>query len=162
SVFALLNLAAGYALNGDPAAAERQVKISLELAPQSPKPLMMLAGLSHEKSQDPSALIQSLERAREQAGGSPQGLAELAAGYAHAGRKQDAAKLVTELQRMSRERYVSPYDVATVYLAMNDVENAMPYLEKAYRERSTGMVFLRRPRFASFQSDPRFKSLIEK
>ena len=160
SVFGLVNLAHAYLLNGEPAAAERQLKITLDLAPRSPRPAMMLAGVLHEENHDLPGLIQSLEHFREAEGGSPQSTAALASAYAHAGRKEDAARLVSELQRMSRERYVSPFDVATVYLSMDDVNSALPYLEKAYRERSTGMLFLRRPKFEPFRSDPRFRSLI--
>jgi Tfp pilus assembly protein PilF len=162
SVFTLVNLANAYVLNGEPAAAERQLKISIDLAPQSPRPAMMLAGVLHDDNRNLPGLIQSLEHAREADGGSPQSVAALASAYARAGRKQDAAKLVSELQKMSRERYVSPYDVATVYLSMDDVEGALPYLEKAYEERSTGMLFLRRPKFECFRSYPRFRSLVEK
>ena len=162
SVFALVNLAHAYLLNGEPAAAERPLKISLDLAPQSPRPAMMLAGVLCEENHDVPGLIQSMEHARDAEGGSPQSTAALASAYAHAGRKEDAARLVSELERMSRERYVSPFDVATVYLSMDDVEGALPYLEKAYRERSIGMLFLRRSKFESFCSFFRFWSLIDR
>jgi predicted Zn-dependent protease len=90
-------------------------------------------------------------------------LARIAASYAWAGQKEEARNLLEELRRLSRERYVSPYCIATVYMALRDVDRAMPYLEAAYRERSTGMVFLREAKNSeAYRASARFRKLVDR
>jgi hypothetical protein len=60
----------------------------------------------------------------------------------------------------SRSRYVSPFYVALVYAGLRDNNAALDWLEKAFRDRSNAMVFLKvDPELNSLRSLPRFQSL---
>jgi hypothetical protein len=43
--------------------------------------------------------------------------------YAESGRKGDAAKIIDELNERSNDEYVSPYDVAIIYVGLRDKEH---------------------------------------
>jgi serine/threonine protein kinase/Flp pilus assembly protein TadD len=63
-------------------------------------------------------------------------LAQIASAYALAGNKTKAATMLTGIEAQARERYVCGFNVACVYAAMGDKEEAFSWLEKAYRDRS--------------------------
>ncbi len=89
--------------------------------------------------------------------------AELGYGYGRAGRKKEALKILEELTRASRQTYVSPYDVAIVYVGLNQKDEAFQWLEKAYQEHSVRLWNLKaHPRFARLRSDPRFQDLMRR
>jgi eukaryotic-like serine/threonine-protein kinase len=83
--------------------------------------------------------------------------------YAVAGRRGEAVKVLRRLEDLSRQRYVSAYDIALIHVGLGDTERAMQWLERAYQERSDGLVFLKvDPRLDGLQSDPRFASLVRR
>ena len=87
-------------------------------------------------------------------------LAGLAHTYARAGRKQDALKLLAQLQEQAKKGFVPAYDLATVYAGLGDAEQAFAWLDKAFQERSAFLVHVRwDPKFAALHSDPRFTEL---
>ena len=67
----------------------------------------------------------------------------LAHGYALARRTAEARELLEELAELSSRRYVSPYDIALVYLALDQPEDATAWLERGYGERDHQMAFLK-------------------
>jgi tetratricopeptide (TPR) repeat protein len=160
SVTTLFNLASAYAMNGNLDAAVRHAKICAEIEPTSPKPMLMLANLYRKRKQDDLAQ-ESFNRARDLGGRNPHSLSSIASVYARTGRKAEAQKLLDELRAMSRQRYVSSYNIAMVYMAMGEVDRAVPYLEAAYRERSSGLIFLRDSRnSAAYRASRRFRELV--
>ena len=89
--------------------------------------------------------------------------AELAHTYALAGKKDEAQKILEDLQRMSSDRYISPYHIALVYSGLGNKEEAFNRLEQAFRDRADSLVYLKvDPRFDWLHGDPRFASLIER
>ena len=80
-----------------------------------------------------------------------------------AGRKQDALRVLGDLQRTSKERRVSPYSIALVYVGLGDKDRAFEWLERAYAERSPKLVYLQvEPQLDPLRSDPRFATLMTK
>ena len=74
--------------------------------------------------------------------------------------KEQAENSLIELMEQSKKRYVSPFYVAIIYAGLNEHEKAMDWLEKAYRYRSNGLVFLKvDPDLDSLRSQPRFQDL---
>ena len=71
-------------------------------------------------------------------------------------------KLSEELESLSRQRYVSPFDLGKVSLALGDGERAMNHFEEAFRQRSSGLIFLRNATASCVRDTPRFHSLIDK
>jgi TolB-like protein/Tfp pilus assembly protein PilF len=80
-----------------------------------------------------------------------------------AGRKKDALSVLGDLQKLSKERHVSPYSIALVYVGLGDRDHAFEWLERAYAERSPRLVVLKvEPMLDSIRSDPRFGALMAK
>ncbi len=80
-----------------------------------------------------------------------------------AGRKEDALRVLGDVQRISKERRVSPYSNALVYVGLGDKDRAFEWLERAYAERSPKLVYLKvEPQLDGIRSDPRFGVLMAK
>ena len=93
-------------------------------------------------------------------GGSSIAQAELAHTYAVSGNREAARKIIAELQELARNQYVSSFQIAAIYAGLGEKDQAFAWLEKAYAERSDGLVNLNaEQRFDSLRSDPRFKDL---
>lgn len=83
--------------------------------------------------------------------------------YAVAGRKAEALKALAELQALSGRRYISPYEIARIYVGLGEKEQAFEWLEKAYQGRSDYLTRLQvDPTFDSLRSDPRFADLVRR
>jgi hypothetical protein len=90
-------------------------------------------------------------------------VATLGHAYAIAGRKPEAQNALDQLLDKSKKQYVSPFYVAIVYAGLNENEKALDWLEKAYDDRSNGIVFLKvDPQLDSLRSNPRFRSLLQR
>ena len=90
-------------------------------------------------------------------------MAWVARGYAVSGRRAEAERILAELIEMSKQKYVSPYPLATVYAALGDKERTFEWLEKVYQERSYYVVWLNiDPIFDSIRSDARFTDLLKR
>jgi len=79
-----------------------------------------------------------------------------------AGDKLAMTSIVQELAE-SGHRYVSPYNVARAYAAIDDKQRALEWLERAYQEHNPDLIELtREPSFASLRSDAKFRELKER
>jgi eukaryotic-like serine/threonine-protein kinase len=88
-----------------------------------------------------------------------------AAGHAYAagGRRPQALKVLQRLEALSSKSYVSAFDIALIHLGLGDMDRAVEWLERAYQERSDGLVFLNvDPRLDRLRLDPRFGSLVRR
>ena len=93
-------------------------------------------------------------------GGSSIAEAELAHTYAVSGNREEAQKIIAELQELAKSKYVSSFQIAAIYAGLGEKDQAFAWLEKAYEERSDGLVNLNaEQRFDSLRSDPRFTDL---
>lgn len=96
-------------------------------------------------------------------GRTSQYLGELGHAYALSGNRAEALKILAELKEMSTGQYVSPLDFAFIYTGLGDKEQALSYLEKAYQERSTWLMWIKvDPRFDTLRLDPRFADLLRR
>jgi TolB-like protein/DNA-binding winged helix-turn-helix (wHTH) protein/Tfp pilus assembly protein PilF len=87
-------------------------------------------------------------------------LAALGHAYSASGDRANALKTVAQLQALSANRYVSPFDMAAVFTGFGDKQKAMSYLEQAYRERDSRLPFLAVDHwFQPLHSDPHFVEL---
>jgi TolB-like protein/Flp pilus assembly protein TadD len=83
--------------------------------------------------------------------------------YASAAETAKARKCLETLAEISKHRYVSACDVATIYAALGETEEAFAWLEKALEERAVWLIFLKNnPRFDSLRSDSRFDNLLQR
>ena len=106
------------------------------------------------------AAIQECQKAIGLAGRTSNALALLGHSYAMSDRPREASKILDELNGMSKREYVSPYDVAIVYVGLRDKDRAMEQLNKAYDDRAGFIIFLNvEPIFDPIRSDPAFEAL---
>lgn len=87
------------------------------------------------------------------------------AGTAHAlaGRRDDARRLLTDLQRQAEARYVPTSYLAWILFSLDELDAGFEQLETAFRERSGYFAFLRAdPRWDPLRRDPRFISLLKR
>jgi TolB-like protein/lipoprotein NlpI len=95
--------------------------------------------------------------------GNPEVNANLAHAYAVSGQTRAARQALADLLDRSRETYVSPFDIAIVYVGLRDHDQAFAWLDKAYDERVRPMLSLKvNPRLDPLRSDPRFAILMQR
>jgi serine/threonine-protein kinase len=120
-------------------------------------------GLILEQQGKYEQAVEQLEKAREQAGGSPVVAAALGHAYALAGKRHEAEKIIEELLDPSKPRKGSAYDVAVVYVGLGDKERAFEWLDKAYVQRDDFLAYLKAdPRFDPLRLDTRFDNLLHR
>ena len=161
SVMASINLAYAMHIAGDTAAAVEMAQRAQELNPELPIADVLLANIyrSHSEIGDVES---TLARARDLSEGNPHALSALACLYARLGRREEGVSVLQEMEQLARERYVSPFDLGNVALSLGDEDRAASWLEQAYQERSTGMVFLCKEKSDSIMKSPRLRSLVQK
>jgi TolB-like protein/Tfp pilus assembly protein PilF len=89
--------------------------------------------------------------------------ASLGFAYGMAGKQAEARAIISQLDALSKKRYVSPLYFAIVYAGLKDNDKAIEYLNKAFDARHPGLVLIRiEPMFDSLRGDERFKTLIKR
>ncbi len=88
---------------------------------------------------------------------------KLSLGYAYAlwGKREDAMKKVEEVKELSQQRKISSVNIARVYTALGEKDEAFEWLRKGCQERDRYMVFLSVwPEFKPLRNDPRFAEIV--
>lgn len=81
--------------------------------------------------------------------------------YARAGKRGEARKVLRELKVRSKQSYISWFYIAAIYAGLDEKDQAIACLEKAYEQREQGLAVMKRePMFDSLYSDPRFQGLL--
>jgi len=112
---------------------------------------------------DLQGAIEQYEKARA-LNEDPSMLGLLSNAYAGAGRKDEAIKIRDELEAISKQRYVSAYSFALVYLGLGDKDEAIRRLQRSYEDRAgESLRFIRvDPLLDPLRGDPRFEALADK
>jgi tetratricopeptide (TPR) repeat protein len=72
-------------------------------------------------------------------------------------------KILALLKKTMSEQHVAPFDIAVVYDALGEWEQALDWLEKAFEDQSETMLFLEiYPPVADLRGDPRFQMLVRR
>jgi pentatricopeptide repeat protein len=104
-----------------------------------------------------------LEKARSVSHDSPGITGVLVSAYAHAGRRTDALRVLSELKRRREKGYVPAAAFVQAYLGLDDKDQAFASLEQAYKEHSDILQFLKtESTFDLLRSDPRFNDLLHR
>ena len=83
--------------------------------------------------------------------------------YGKAGRKDEAKRMLDQLDDLSKERYVSPYHRALVYFGLGEMDRAFQYFDEAIAERESTLIFIKEMPFTNILfDDPRFPALLQK
>ena len=105
--------------------------------------------------------IAELQKAIALSGGSTAFTSNLAYAYAVSGMRNEAVKILNDLKNRSNHAVSNAPEIALVYVGLDEKDQAMAWLEKAYAERFNPGVLLR-PAFDPLRSDPRFQDLLRR
>lgn len=135
------------------------LKKAIEIDPSFPRTHFRL-GRAYEQKKAYDLAISELEQAVSLSGGDACYKGSLGHVYAVSGKADQARQVLQDLEGLSGRKYVPSYAIALVYAGLGENDRAMTWLQKAYEDRSTSMVFLKSdPELSSLHSDPRFEEL---
>jgi tetratricopeptide (TPR) repeat protein len=107
--------------------------------------------------------IPLLEKAVSVSARTPDVVAELIVADSHAGRRWDALRLLAELKRRKQSGYVPAAVFVIAYIGLGDNEQALDWLEQAYKERCNLLQLLKvYPLLDPLRGDPHFADLIHR
>ena len=138
--------------------ATEQFRRILELNPNDPLGLYGL-GLVYRAQGRPEQAIPYLQKESFEQG------FDLDAAYAAAGNPVEArGRLAHDLKRLRAEKaFIRPSLVAEVYASLGEKNEALRWLDQAYREHDEFLILLKVwPPFDPLRSDPRFEALVRR
>jgi DNA-binding winged helix-turn-helix (wHTH) protein/tetratricopeptide (TPR) repeat protein len=155
----LWSLGLAYYFASDYDRAVEQFRRSLALDARSYWPHMLLGWTCAQEGKSDEAVAATRQALR--LNDNPQVLASLGYAYARAGRRDEANQVLADLRQQAVHKYVSPYDVATVYAGLGETEQTLAWLEKAYEDRSGWLAWWLKvdPKFDGLREDARFRDL---
>ncbi len=114
----------------------RESRSGLAIQPDDANTLLGL-GFSLIANNQPADAIPFLEKAVTLSKGSPAATGVLIRAYAHAGRRNDALRLLAELKRRKDAGYVPAGAFVNAYLGLGDNEQAFNWLEQLIKRNQT-------------------------
>jgi len=143
----------------DFASALDQCDHTIELNPHF-SPAYHTLGLVQEQRQEFDESVAALQRAVALSPQSPRMQSALGRTLALAGRRAAAEKIMRQLEQMARRRYVSPFEFATLHMALDHAGLAFKWLAKAAEDRTFDLLALKvDPRFVPLRDDRRFAAI---
>ena len=131
----------------------------LEFEPNSGLTIAMQGVASAEQGRFEEA-VEHMKKAAE-LDGSLTVLALQAHVLAAAGRKDEAVKVLRAVEDGARTRYFCPYEIATVYVNLGDMDTASTLFRKGAKEHADCMAWLGvEPWIDAFRADPRYRMLL--
>jgi tetratricopeptide (TPR) repeat protein len=107
--------------------------------------------------------IAEIDKAVDLSQGASRIIATRGFAFAVAGRRDDALKVLADLDGLAKEKYVSPYFFAVIYAGLGEKDKAFHYLDEAVAERHPYLVLANvEPVFDDIRSDPRFPAILDK
>lgn len=120
-------------------------------------------GLTYEQTGQHQEALKALQTALASVKQNSAIEAEVGHALAISNNKPEARRVLERLLELSKDRFVSSYDIAHIYVALGDHDKAFVSLEKALNERDDLLVYLKAdPRMDPLHSDPRFSRLVQK
>jgi hypothetical protein len=104
--------------------------------------------------------IAIFQKARELTGAPQPGLAIT---YARTGREKEAGQILEELKNVAATKYIPAEEIAAVYVALGEKDEAFKWLERGYADHGGGFHAIAvRPEFRALRSDPRFRDIVRR
>jgi eukaryotic-like serine/threonine-protein kinase len=149
-----------YHMTGDSAGAVRALRRALELDASFAMTYYFLGGVLRDVG-DTTAAIDAFQTAIvKSGGGTPEMTAGLAQAHARAGDLERARELQRELIAAAARRHVPHAVVASVHLALGEIDPALAALERAAEVREPELVLLGvRPGYGVLRGHPRFDAV---
>jgi len=140
--------------------AVEQFQKTLELAPNVPMALYGL-GLAYTHKNMQRNAVAELQKAFTCWGDEPAVVMLSGVTQATAGMHDAAQADLRQLRALSQQKYVPAVYSAFIYIALNDIDSAFEWLEKACAERSSYLIFLGvQPAMDNIRADRRYNDLI--
>jgi TolB-like protein/DNA-binding winged helix-turn-helix (wHTH) protein/Tfp pilus assembly protein PilF len=118
-------------------------------------------GQALEQKQKHDEAIAEFRRAIELSGGNTTFESNLANAYAASGRKEEAMKIVKDLESRQSQGSSTDASIALIYVGLGDNDRSMIWLNKAYQARFNPSILMR-PVFDPLRPDPRFQDLLHR
>ena len=156
------NRAIFYRFSRDYVQAIKQFKIALELHPNFYPNHEHLA-FSYSNMNMHEEAIRAAQKAKVLSG-NPHSIAALGYVYAMAGKKDNAIQALNTMMKLSNEELIKfACDMASLYIGLNDNEQAFYWLEEAYEQHDWLLCWVNvEPAFDPIRSDPRFIEILKK
>jgi TolB-like protein/Tfp pilus assembly protein PilF len=139
-----------------------QAQSTLEAHPDFMLARFWLASDYREKKMYPEAIAE-FGRVRQQSGDNSAMLMAYGHALAISGDSNGAHKVLAELEKRSRSRYVPALYFAAIYTGLGDKNAALSWLEKAYDERNDRVIYdAVEPMADPLRSEPRFQALLHR
>jgi len=136
-----------------------QLRKTLELDPNYSLANWYL-GWVYEQQGKYAEALQAMRKAQQLLRSNTALVADIGHVYAMSGDSSAAMKVLTQLNESSKSTYVNAFEVALIYLALGKRNEALQWLDRAYRERSDMLIYVNAdPRLDSIRSDPKFVEL---
>ena len=120
-------------------------------------------GLVQDEREDFEEAIAAFQRAIQLSPPSPRVLGSLGRTFARAGKPRQAHRILDELGELAKKRYVSPFELATIYFALNQLDHGFQWLTRAYQDRCFELLAIKvDPKFDAVAGDARFAELFSK
>jgi serine/threonine protein kinase/Tfp pilus assembly protein PilF len=156
---ALLGVIEGFGVSAEKG--REQLHKALEMEPNLPMGNLWLGQLYLTPPQDYGNAILYLQKAAQL--GMTFALGWLGWAMVHAGKKDEAAKVLDQLDEIAKQRYVSPFQKALVLLGLGRLDEAFEHYELAYEEREPFLAYFLLTWFPDpIRSDPRYLAIIKK
>jgi tetratricopeptide (TPR) repeat protein len=135
---------------------------SLDLDPNFAQAHLYLGWVYEQQKRYEEAIVE-LQKGVTLSGGESEMAGALGHAYAVSGKRAEAEKALLVLKERSTQHYVAPFDIALIYAGLAAKNSMFEWLEKAYEDHSTWLIFLKvDPRFASLRDDPRYHDLLRR
>ena len=160
----VLSLALGYrfyyARQYDQAIEQCQKALSID--PNFAPGHVYLGRAYQQKPALPEAIAE-FKKALDISEGDTNELAALGQAYAVAHQESEARKILDQLKERSQQTYVQPMWLAVIHAALGEKDQAFDWMQKAYDDRSTWLVYLKvDPLFDPLRADPRFADFLRR
>jgi eukaryotic-like serine/threonine-protein kinase len=138
----------------------REAKQALKLDPNF-LPARRYLALGYDLQGKYNESVPEFQKALALSPGSTLIKAELGYAFAKSGKREDALRVLDELQRSPGQRRASPFHLALIHIGLGENDRAIELLESAYNERAERLVWLRAdPRFDPLRLDARFNEIL--
>jgi serine/threonine-protein kinase len=123
----------------------------------------MIASSAYTEKGMYTEAIAEARKAKESYGSSSRASALLSYALAKSGRRAEARAELEGLLRLSKERNLSPFNIALAYNGLGETDEALAWLWRGIEQRDPKMTLLKvDPKWNNLRSDPRFQDLLRR
>lgn len=138
-----------------------QLRKTIELDPNDPRAYGFLANI-YEQMEMYEEAVRARQKAMNLSGARPDEVAALGRAPTRSGPKRYWMWHLEQLKDTAKRRPVSPTMFARIYTRLGDKDQALAWLEKAYKEHHWRMVGLKGHRWDPLRDDPRYQELLRR